>query len=80
MHFSAALYDGFVATMTDPLIGGLAYHATTQIKILKYNLEHLDKHVQKITNVAESEYNTITYKVAYKHLKHCVRHHNNILK
>ncbi|XP_063905647.1 odorant receptor Or1-like [Zophobas morio] len=75
---SVMLYDGFVATMTDPLIGGLAYHATAQIKILKYNLENIDKHVHKIT--MENEYSTIAYKMAYKHLKQCVNRHNHILK
>ncbi|KAJ3658568.1 hypothetical protein Zmor_010301 [Zophobas morio] len=74
---SVMLYDGFVATMTDPLIGGLAYHATAQIKILKYNLENIDKHVHKIT--MENEYSTIAYKMAYKHLKQCVNRHNHIL-
>ncbi|XP_063905905.1 uncharacterized protein LOC135124601 [Zophobas morio] len=76
---SVTLYTGFAATMMDPLIGGLAYNATPRIKILKYNLRYLGKHIQKVTNKL-NEYSTITYKMAYKDLKQCVRHHNQILE
>lgn len=41
--FSAESYNGFVGGCIDPLVGGLAYHATAQIKILKHNLENLKK-------------------------------------
>ncbi|XP_063906583.1 odorant receptor 23a-like [Zophobas morio] len=47
VYMAAAIaYDGYCGTIMDPLIAGLTYHATAQLKILKYNLKHLDKHLE----------------------------------
>ncbi|KAJ3658558.1 hypothetical protein Zmor_010291 [Zophobas morio] len=73
------MYDALLGTVTDPLIGGLAYHATAQLKILKYNLQTLDKHIEDGSDTNRNEFKIINYKTAYKHLKHCINHHNNIL-
>ncbi|KAJ3658557.1 hypothetical protein Zmor_010291 [Zophobas morio] len=76
---AVVVYDGVLGTVTDPLIGGLAYHATAQLKILKYNLEHLDKHIKADVDKNNNEFTMINYKNAYQHLKHCIGHHNSIL-
>ncbi|KAJ3658561.1 hypothetical protein Zmor_010294 [Zophobas morio] len=73
------LYDGLLGTSTDPLIGGLAYHATAQLKILKYNLQNIDKLVENTADTSKNEFKVINYKTAYKHLKRCINHHNKIL-
>ncbi|KAJ3658556.1 hypothetical protein Zmor_010290 [Zophobas morio] len=74
---TVVVYDGLLGTVTGPLIGGLAYHATAQLKILKYNLQNLDKHVEGNTSI--NELTIINYKTVYRHLKRCIIHHNNIL-
>ncbi|KAJ3658562.1 hypothetical protein Zmor_010295 [Zophobas morio] len=74
---AVVVYDGLLGTVTDPLIGGLAYHATAQLKILKYNLQYLDKHVEDHTSI--NKLTVIDYNTAYKHLRRCIIHHNNIL-
>ena len=71
-------YDGLLGTVTDPLIGGLAYHAAAQLKILKYNLQHLDKH--GAINANNQEFTIINYENIYQHLNRCINHHNNILR
>ncbi|XP_063905155.1 odorant receptor Or1-like [Zophobas morio] len=56
------MYDALLGTVTDPLIGGLAYHATAQLKILKYNLQTLDKHIEDgLTLATVASVNALTY-------------------
>ncbi|XP_063906963.1 uncharacterized protein LOC135125348 [Zophobas morio] len=47
---TVTLYVSYSGTLVDTLIGGLAYHATAQLKILKHNLEHLDQHLEDKLN------------------------------
>ncbi|XP_063922995.1 odorant receptor 43a-like [Zophobas morio] len=72
----ATLYDGS-STIMDPLLGGLVYHATGQLKILKYNLQHLDKHLEH--NLSKSSEQVIEFHSVYKHLESCIEHHKQIL-
>ena len=37
----ACLYAGSATSLIDPLIGGLAYHSTSQLRILKIQLQNL---------------------------------------
>ncbi|KAJ3658584.1 hypothetical protein Zmor_010315 [Zophobas morio] len=69
---AATVYVGYSGTIMDTLIGGLAYHATAQLKILKYNLKHLDKHL-------EDKLNKSKFSCSNKHLESCINHHKNIL-
>ncbi|XP_063907262.1 odorant receptor 4-like [Zophobas morio] len=39
--FAACLYAGSATSLIDPLIGGLAYHSTSQLRILKIQLQNL---------------------------------------
>ncbi|KAJ3643973.1 hypothetical protein Zmor_026652 [Zophobas morio] len=66
--FAAAgvYFSAFVTGVIDPLIAGLAYHATGQIKILKDNLEHLP----------EFDNDNV---LMYERIKQCVEHHNATL-
>ncbi|KAJ3641554.1 hypothetical protein Zmor_028057 [Zophobas morio] len=67
MYFYSAgvcYYMGLVSEMMEPLIGGLAYHATCQLKILKLNLRNL---TLKFDNVCEE-------------IERCVIHHDDILR
>ncbi|XP_063919463.1 odorant receptor 94b-like [Zophobas morio] len=69
------IYFGVVTTMLEPLLGGLAYHATSQLKILKHNLSSLDKY--RIPN----DYDCFSgYGILSKALKQCIVRHNNILE
>ncbi|XP_063906327.1 odorant receptor 22a-like [Zophobas morio] len=74
---TASFYDSFSGTNVDPLIGGLAYHATAQLKILKHNLQHIDKHEDY--TVCKCNKYIIEYHCVYKHLERCITHHKKIL-
>ena len=67
-----AVYDAFTGTMIDPVIAGLAYQATCQIKILKYNLENLD--------VDENCNTYVKFEEISEKLKRCLNRHISILK
>ncbi|XP_063906833.1 uncharacterized protein LOC135125277 [Zophobas morio] len=73
----ATVYDSYSGTIVDPLIGGLAYHATAQLKILKYNLEHLDKNLED--NLIKSSEHIIEFQCVREHLESCIDHHKQIL-
>ncbi|RZC31830.1 7tm 6 domain containing protein [Asbolus verrucosus] len=77
------LYPAVGGTLVDPLIGGLAYHATGQIKILKDNLQHLCNHVEKEienkNNLCSFNQKTTKFKIMYDQMKKCVDHHDAIL-
>ena len=64
---SVCYYVVLVGEMVDPLIAGLSYHATCQMKVLKYNLKNL-------IELADSSQNSC------EKLKQSVIHHNNILR
>ncbi|KAJ3658585.1 hypothetical protein Zmor_010315 [Zophobas morio] len=70
-------YFTFVYIATDSLIGGLAYHATAQLKILKYNLEHFDQHLED--KLDQSSEHIIQFHCVHNHLESCIDHHKNIL-
>ncbi|KAJ3658586.1 hypothetical protein Zmor_010316 [Zophobas morio] len=73
----ATIYNSYSGTIMDPLIGGLAYHATAQLKILKHNLEHLDKHLAH--KLSKRNEHIIEFRCVQKHLESCIDHHKNIL-
>ncbi|RZC42776.1 7tm 6 domain containing protein [Asbolus verrucosus] len=67
----------------DPLIAGLAYHATAQLRILKYNLKHISRNVDdgiwtKNNSAAVNE-KIKKCEIRYNQIKECVDHHNAIL-
>ncbi|XP_063913073.1 odorant receptor 85c-like [Zophobas morio] len=64
---AVCFYFGLVCEMMEPLIGGLVYQATSQLKILKYNLRHL------------SDHSVGSFESVSKTLIRCVVHHNKIL-
>ena len=72
-YFVVVVYDSLTGAMIDPLIAGLAYHATCQIKILKYNLENLGK-------LKSSEIYGVQFEDIFQHLRRCINRHRNILK
>ncbi|KAJ3658571.1 hypothetical protein Zmor_010304 [Zophobas morio] len=74
---TAILYAAYSGTIIDPLMGGLAYHATAQLKILKQNLQYIDKHEDH--TLSNSNEDIIEYHCVYKHLEQCIGHHNKIL-
>ncbi|KAJ3656609.1 hypothetical protein Zmor_015673 [Zophobas morio] len=55
----------------DPLVAGMTYFATCQIKILKDNLQHLGE---------QPEAKTSNKKLIYEQIMHCVSHHNIIIE
>lgn len=64
----------------DPLIGGLAFYAATQIKILKHNLENIgDSQNNKIIGYKEMA-NNFNTKTVYQKIIDCIQHHNAILE
>ncbi|XP_063911991.1 uncharacterized protein LOC135128842 [Zophobas morio] len=68
----------FASGVIDPLVAGLAYQATAQLKILKHNLqflsEHLDEEIVDVTNCLNKQ------ELLYGRIKMCIKHHNAILK
>lgn len=75
---SAVGYSAYCNATVDPLISGLSFQATTQIKILKDNLKHLSQDT-------EEEYDKQRVKIfsksdiMYRKIVQCVGHHNLIL-
>ncbi|RZB40831.1 7tm 6 domain containing protein, partial [Asbolus verrucosus] len=68
----------------DPLIAGLAYNATTQIKILKDNLqflsEYADEEILKNPKTSPTEQTCITKnETIYNKIRQSVDHHDAIL-
>jgi hypothetical protein len=65
----------------DPLIAGLAYHATTQLKILKNNLQFLSEDADELisqNDCVEKEW--LKTKIIYEKIRLCIKHHNAILE
>ncbi|XP_063912008.1 odorant receptor Or1-like [Zophobas morio] len=75
---SGALSNGAI----DPLIAGMAYFATCQIKILKDNLQHLGKHLETERNNNENprDAENLKHELIYSQIRNCVYHHNVIIK
>ncbi|XP_063912012.1 odorant receptor Or1-like [Zophobas morio] len=76
------LFSSFATGVIDPLIAGLAYHATSQIKILKDNLEHLSDYADNIMfaqNLRKLSPKILKHKLIFNSIKQCVEHHNTIL-
>ncbi|RZB40832.1 7tm 6 domain containing protein, partial [Asbolus verrucosus] len=83
--FWEGVYFASVATgVIDPLIAGLAYHATSQIKILKDNLQHLSKYTEegmsKRNNMSPSQRASIKAMIMYGKIRQSINHHNAILE
>jgi hypothetical protein len=68
----------------DPLIAGLAYHASSQIKILKDNLQHLREYAHEEICKREfknqSERQQLRSEFIYNAIKQCINHHDAILE
>jgi hypothetical protein len=72
----------------DPLIAGLAYQATAQLKILKNNLQYLAEYVdeeifhnsQNSVNCDYTNEESLRAKILYEKIKFCIKHHNAILE
>ncbi|KAJ3666994.1 hypothetical protein Zmor_002405 [Zophobas morio] len=77
---AAAAYGAYTSGVIDPLIAGLAYQATSQIKILKHKLQFLSEHiideVGKNTKLDAKGLN----KLMYEKIRKCIIHHNLILE
>jgi hypothetical protein len=72
----------------DPLIAGLAYQATAQLKILKNSLQYLAEYVdeeifhnsQNSVNCDYTNEESLRAKILYEKIKFCIKHHNAILE
>ncbi|RZB38748.1 7tm 6 domain containing protein [Asbolus verrucosus] len=78
----ASTYDAFSGTLIDPLIGGLACQAAGQLRVLKYNLEHLNEIAKmeirkKGTTLFEEK--SVKFENMYARIRECIEHHNAIL-
>jgi hypothetical protein len=76
-------YTSFCTGVIDPLIAGLAYHATSQVIILKDNLQHLGKSADEQINRGNTnipEQSLTQSELIYNKIRQCIRHHNLILK
>ncbi|CAH1374427.1 unnamed protein product [Tenebrio molitor] len=82
---ATGVYFASLATgVIDPLIAGLAYHATSQIKILKDNLQHLseyaDEEITKSGIKNQSEQEQLKSNIIYNKIQQSVNHHDAILR
>lgn len=69
--------------MIDPLLAGLTSHATTQLKILKNNLQYLYEHAEQETeniDIHHTEKELLKSEIIYEKIKFCIKHHNAILE
>ncbi|XP_068909818.1 odorant receptor Or1-like [Tenebrio molitor] len=80
---TGVFYTSFCTGVIDPLIAGLAYHATSQVIILKDNLQHLGKSADEQINRGNTnipEQSLTQSELIYNKIRQCIRHHNLILK
>jgi hypothetical protein len=75
----AISYAGLAGTLINPLIGGLAYHATGQLKILKNDLQHLGDQTELEVTKNYNADDLTKCKILYKKIQQCIVHHNAIL-
>ena len=81
MFFVAAGgYGAYTSAVLDPLIAGLAYQATCQIKILKNNLQFLSEHVKDEVAINANFDKASENTLMYDKIRKCVIHHNLILE
>ena len=67
-------YLGVTTTMIELILAGLPYHATAQLKILKYNLRNLEREVPKNEKNLKIRFESVD-----KVFRDCVWLHNRIL-
>ncbi|RZC42959.1 7tm 6 domain containing protein, partial [Asbolus verrucosus] len=87
VYFIIAIGPCFASVATgviDPLIAGLAYNATTQIKILKDNLQYLseyaDEEMLKNRKTSSTEQiSIIKNEIIYNKIRQSIDHHDAIL-
>ena len=60
--------------MIELILAGLPYHATGQLKILKYNLRPLERNVRKNESASRIKFEHVD-----KVLRECILLHNKIL-
>ncbi|KYB29104.1 Odorant receptor 94a-like Protein [Tribolium castaneum] len=71
---NAAVSSGVI----DPLLAGLISHATSQLKVLKNNLQFLDEHAEEriaSRNISFIERKRFKADFIYQQIKLCVNHH-----
>ncbi|XP_063912174.1 odorant receptor Or1-like [Zophobas morio] len=76
-------YAAYSSGAIDPLIAGLACHATGQIRVLKDNLQYLNEYAgEELTrrNYRHDEGNILKSRIIYNKIKECVDHHDAILE
>lgn len=65
----------------DPLIAGLAGHATAQLQILKDNLQNVAEYAEEMMSKMDGEVDdTVRDKIIYDRIKLSVEHHSEILR
>nr|XP_008195116.2 PREDICTED: odorant receptor Or1 [Tribolium castaneum] len=72
-------YSAYNNATIDPLISGLSYQATSQIKILKDNLQHLGEDTEAEFNQQSVINRLPKSEIMYRKIVKCVEHHNLIL-
>nr|XP_015840912.1 PREDICTED: odorant receptor Or1-like isoform X3 [Tribolium castaneum] len=79
VYVVAGVGNGAISSgVIDPLLAGLISHATSQLKLLKNNLQFLDEHAEeKIAslNISFTERGTVKADFIYQQIKLCVNHH-----
>ncbi|XP_044258923.1 odorant receptor Or1-like [Tribolium madens] len=70
----------------DPLVSGMAYFATVQLRLLKDNLQNLSEYAEEefVANFSHTRSlinkNDIINYIIYDNIKKCIDHHNAILR
>ncbi|RZB38719.1 7tm 6 and/or Iso dh domain containing protein, partial [Asbolus verrucosus] len=75
-------YGALASAGVDPLIGGLAYHAAGQLKILKNNLQYLDEHAEEeVSKMDRScfQREAMKFEIIYNKIGQAINHHKAIL-
>ncbi|KAJ3656627.1 hypothetical protein Zmor_015687 [Zophobas morio] len=76
----SVICGGFSNGAIDPLLSGMMYHITAQIKILKNNLQFLGEDVDETLAQHSTTSDFMQAKVLYRKIQSCVQHHMAILE
>jgi hypothetical protein len=80
IYISGSAYAVFACGTIDPLIGGLSYHATSQLQVLKDNLHYLDLYVDEELSSLCDNNEAVKLSIIYNKIRQCIQRYQDIIE